>query len=228
MSNSDSFIEEVSEEVRRDRLFALMRRYGWIAVLVIVLLVGGAAFNEYRKAKVQAKAEDTGDKMIAALEKDDPLDRAASLEKITSDSSGAQAVAAFLAASEHVESGEFDAAIAALQKIESNTELALIYRQVAAFKILAVQGESLGIEERRRGYEALIAPGSALRLLAEEQLALIDIEAGAKEAAAKRLETIANDSQATAGLRRRVSQLIVALGVTPEPSAGGSTGGASE
>ena len=31
MSNPDSFIEEVTEEVRRDKLFALFRKYGWIA-----------------------------------------------------------------------------------------------------------------------------------------------------------------------------------------------------
>lgn len=232
MSNSDSFIEEVSEEVRRDRLFALMKRYGWIAALIVVLLVGGAAFNEYRKASAQAEAEATGDAMIAALKKEDPLVRAAELGKLSPQSAGAQAVALMLEAGEQVESGEFDKAVAALRKVEANSDLPLVYRQVAAFKLLAVQGESLSLEERRSGYAALVAPGSALRLLAEEQLALIEIEAGDKAAAAKRLETIANDAQASAGLRQRASQLIVALGVTPEPAAGDKTGdkaaGASE
>lgn len=45
MSDTDSFIEEVTEEVRRDRLFGLMRRYGWIAVLAVLLLVGGTAYR---------------------------------------------------------------------------------------------------------------------------------------------------------------------------------------
>ena len=30
MHDSDSFISEVSEEVRRDRLYAALRRYGWL------------------------------------------------------------------------------------------------------------------------------------------------------------------------------------------------------
>ena len=55
MSDTDSFIEEVSEEVRRDRLFKLMKRYGWIAILAVLLLVGGAAFNEVRKARQAAE-----------------------------------------------------------------------------------------------------------------------------------------------------------------------------
>lgn len=220
MSNSDSFIEEVSEEVRRDRLFALMKRYGWIAVVVVILLVGGAAYNEYRKASARAEAEATGDAMIAALKNDDPIKRAAALSALEPKTAGAQAVALMLEASEQVTNGEFDAAVAALKKIEGNADLPLVYRQVAAFKLLAVQRESLPVEERRAGYEALVAPGSALRLLAEEQLALIEIESGAPEAAAKRLQVIASDAQATAGLRQRVSQLIVALGVTPEPTGG--------
>ena len=39
MSNTDSFIEEVTEEVRRDKLYGYLKRYGWIAGLIIVLVV---------------------------------------------------------------------------------------------------------------------------------------------------------------------------------------------
>ena len=38
MSDTDSFIDEVTEEVKRDRLFAMMKRYGWIAVVIVLLL----------------------------------------------------------------------------------------------------------------------------------------------------------------------------------------------
>ena len=47
MHESDSFISEVSEEVRRDRLFATLRRYRWLIAAVVLLLVGGAAFNAW-------------------------------------------------------------------------------------------------------------------------------------------------------------------------------------
>ncbi len=56
LSDSDSFIEEVSEEVRRDRLFGLFRKYAWIPILLIIIIVGGAAFNEYRKITDQRNA----------------------------------------------------------------------------------------------------------------------------------------------------------------------------
>jgi len=51
MSDTDSFIDEVNEEVRRDRFYFMLKRYGWIAVLAVILLVGGAAWNEYQKRR---------------------------------------------------------------------------------------------------------------------------------------------------------------------------------
>jgi len=32
MSQSDSFIDEVTEELRRDQLFRALKRWGWIGV----------------------------------------------------------------------------------------------------------------------------------------------------------------------------------------------------
>ena len=70
MSDTDSFIEEVSDEVRRDRLFKIFKKYAWVAVLIVVLLVGGAAFNEYRKISDQKRAANLGDELYRIMELD--------------------------------------------------------------------------------------------------------------------------------------------------------------
>ena len=49
MHNTDSFIDEVSEAVRRDRVARTLRRYGWVIAAVVLFLVGGAAVNEWMK-----------------------------------------------------------------------------------------------------------------------------------------------------------------------------------
>ncbi len=54
MSNNDSFIDEVTEEVRRDRLFGLYRKYGWIGLVLILGIVGGTAANEWLKSRDEA------------------------------------------------------------------------------------------------------------------------------------------------------------------------------
>ena len=63
-------------------------------------------------------------------------------------------------------------------------------------------------------------PGAPLRLLAEEQLALIDIEEGKVDAALTRLEAVRQDAEASVDLQQRATQLIVALGGKPEPMSG--------
>ncbi|MEO0745718.1 MAG: tetratricopeptide repeat protein [Pseudomonadota bacterium] len=214
MSNTDSFIDEVTEEVRRDKLFGYLRRYGWIAVLAIVVIVGGASFNEYRKAQEEAKAQDLGDAMLAALNNDAPEDRSAALAEINAETPEGMAVLALMQAGAFADAGDTDAAIAALQQVQTAADAPLIYRQIATFRALLLQSETMDIEARRAGFQTLAVPGVPFRLLAEEQLALIDIETGNVDAALDRLRPMLDDAEATAGLQRRALQAIVALGGT--------------
>ena len=220
MSERDSFIEEVADEVRRDRLYAALRRYGWIGVLAVLAIVGGAAFNEWRKAEATRAAQATGDAMLAALQEDTPEARAEALAALDPETPGAAAVAALLRAAEQGAAGDDDAA-ETLEAVGTDPDLPEIYAQIAAFKALLRRGDALAPEERRLRYEALARPGNPLRLLAEEQLALLDAEAGETEAAIARLEALREDAEAGAGLRRRATQLIVALGGTPRGDADG-------
>ncbi|HGG65389.1 MAG TPA: hypothetical protein ENK34_12535 [Rhodobacteraceae bacterium] len=218
MSETDSFIEEVTEEVRRDKLFALMRKYGWIAILAVLLIVGGAAYNEWRKASEAAAAQALGDSLIAALEIEDATARAAALAKITAESEGANAVVALLASAEAQNSGNTERAVSALAKLENNPELAPAYREMAVLKQVLLSGTDMPIAERRSKLETLAVAGAPFRLLAEEQLAMLEIEEGKKDAAISRLQDIINDVEVSAGLRSRASQLIVVLGGKAEAS----------
>ncbi len=67
-SNPDSFIEEVTEAVRRDRLFTFFRRYGWIGVVAIVGIVALSAWTEWTKRRDEARAQAFGDAVVAAME----------------------------------------------------------------------------------------------------------------------------------------------------------------
>ncbi|KMK66784.1 hypothetical protein [Puniceibacterium sp. IMCC21224] len=214
MSNTDSFIDEVTEEVRRDRVFDLARRYGWIAVLAVLLLVGGAAWREYTKAQEISAAQAFGDAILAALKDDAPSDRITALHAITPSQEGGEAILSMLIAAEEANADNDADATATLQAIADNPQVPMIYRQIASYKALSRAAGTLSAEDRRAGFEALSVPGQPLRLLAEEQLALIDIETGDTDAAISRLERIIADSEVTAGLRRRASQLIVSLGGT--------------
>lgn len=212
MSDTDSFIEEVTEEVRRDKLFALMKKYGWIAVLAVVAIVGSAAYNEWRKAQATAAAEKLGDDIVTAMKADDAAAREQALAGVDSGSAVAGAVVAMMRAAELADAGDSAGAVALLDSVAANGEIPMIYRQVAGFKSLLVQGEKLDAAERRVRLEGLITTAPTLRLPAEEQLALLDVREGKTQDAIDRLQRILADAEVTADLRRRASQLIVSLG----------------
>ncbi len=216
MSDTDSFIDEVTEEVRRDRLYGYLKRYGWIAALVILGVVGTAAFLEFRKGREAAKAQALGDAMIEALSQDEFADRAVSLADVNAETPQGAAVLAFMTAGAQAEAGEDALAAETLQSVSTNQDVPLVYRQVASFKALLLQPGSVDADTRRAGFEALAVPGVRLRLLAEEQLALLDIEAGDTDAAVARFQSILDDAEATSGLQRRAVQAMVALGETPQ------------
>ncbi|OUS20799.1 hypothetical protein A9Q95_11055 [Rhodobacterales bacterium 59_46_T64] len=212
MSDTDSFIDEVTEEVRRDRLFAMMKRYGWIAVVIVLLIVGGAAYNEVSKARARSNAEALGDDILAALQNNDSALRAESLGAISAPNPESAAIVTLLRANELVASGDAEQAAEALNALTAQSDVPQIYRQIARFKALSAQDTTLDIAARRDGYAALAIPGGPLRLLAEERLALLDVEAGDTDAALERLEAILLDAETGNGLRRRATGLLIALG----------------
>lgn len=216
MSDTDSFIEEVTEEVRRDRLFLMLKRYGWIGGLAVVVIVGGAAYREYSKAQELAAAQALGDGMIAALAADEPADRAEALAQVAAGSETGAAVAKMMRAGALAEAEDTETAVAVLSEVATDGELPLVYRHIASFKALALQAETLSLEERRLQYEALAQPGAPLSLLASEQLAVLDIEAGETEAAIARLQAITADATVSRDLQDRATQVIVALGGKPD------------
>jgi hypothetical protein len=206
-SNPDSFIDEVTEELRRDRLFAAFRKYGWIGITVILLIVGWSAWLEWSAARNASRAQAFGDAVLQAVQKDDAADRQAALAAVKVETPDQGAVLALLAATT-------PEAAPQLAALAADPKVAPIYRDLAAFRRLLLLTD-MDAAERAAGFEALARPGAPFRMLAEEQLALIDITAGRTDAGIARLKAMAEDTEASGALRRRAQQLIVALGGTP-------------
>ncbi|WP_224814854.1 hypothetical protein [Hasllibacter sp. MH4015] len=209
MTNTDSFIEEVSEEVRRDRLFKLFRRWGWVAVLVVVGIVGGAAHFEWQAAQDRAQAEAFGDAVLGALDGEDPEARIAALQAVDTPTPEAQIILALLAAAEAANGDDPSEAATRLREAAAAPGLPRRFADLALLK--AEMLDPAPEDEARLILETLAAPGAPYSALAEEQLALLDVRSGDVEAGLDRLRSIERSAAATAGLQQRAAQLIVAL-----------------
>lgn len=218
MSTPDSFINEVTEEVRRDRLYGLFRRYGWIAVVLVVVTVGGTAWREWSKARAEARAESFGDAVLVALEAEAPDARRTALAAVSA--TGEQtAILNLLLASDP--SDDQAATLAALDKVAGDATLPALYRDLATLRHVLVAGTDVPVAERRAALEPLAVAGRPFRPLALEQLAYLWIEEGKPDAAIKALRSVMQDQQSPQGLRARAEQMIVALGGAAEEEQAG-------
>jgi hypothetical protein len=212
VSNPESFIDEVTEEVRRDKLFGYFRRYGWIGIVAVLLIVGGAAYREYQIAAKLAESKAFGDAALEALDQDDAAARSTALAAVRAP--GQRQALLNLLQSTDPETDKA-ATLAALTAVADDATLPASYRDLAVLRRVVVAGTDLPAADRRALLDPIAAPGRPYRPLALEQLALLSVETGDTAAAITALEALRQDQEATPGLRRRVEQVIVALGGKP-------------
>lgn len=219
MSNPDSFIEEVTEEVRRDRLFGLFRKYGWIGLVLILALVGGTAWTEWQKSRAAARAEAFGDALIDALDHGTPDERREALASVPA--TGEQvAILNLILGSDPAE--DKAATLAALESVANNAALSPAYRDLAVLRRVLAGGADLALADRRAALDGIAVAGRPYRTLAAEQLAYLLIEEGKQDEAVAALTALMQDQEASGALRARAGQVITALGGTlPAPTGGG-------
>jgi hypothetical protein len=217
VSNPDSFIEEVTEEVRRDKLFRLFRKYGWIGIVAVLGVVVGTGVNEWRKAQAEARAEAFGDAILEALDQGGAEERRAALTGVPADGEQAHLMALILGSDPAEDKA---ATLAALDGLIADAGVSPVYRDLAVLRRAILVGADAPLAERRAALQEIAAAGRPYRVLAAEQLAYLLIEEGKVDEAIAALQALAEDQDASGGLKGRAGQMITALGGTPAPAAG--------
>ena len=211
MSESDSFLHEVSEEVRRDQLVAVLRKNAvWIA-LAVVVIVGGAAYFEWSKARATAEAQANGTKLWDSLQEEDAAARAEAVAALDL-SPEAQQVAALQAAAALVESGDVQGAVTRLQALATDPKVSEPLKDTVRLKLVAISADVLEDGARLDLLERLMTEGHALRPLALEQRALIRLRDGDSAGAEADLRAIIDDPLGFDTVRARADQLLTAMG----------------
>ena len=205
MTDTNSFVDEVTDELRRDRMSRLLRRWGWIALAAVVLLVGAASWNEWRRAQAEARAEAFGTEVLAALQADAPL------EGVAANGEGRAAILALLGAG----AGEDGLARRArLLGIIDDAALPQRLRDLAAIRAMLDGGTGDAARDAAL-LDALAVPGAPFRSLARELQAMRAISEGDLDGGAAILQALTEEADVGASTRRRASQALVAIDRLP-------------
>lgn len=213
MSEHDSFIHEVTEEVRRDKLVQTLRKNAVWIVAGLVLLIGGLSLNEYLDFSKRTAAETRGAAMQTALTLADTDASIAALETLVPEAGSAEVLARLQLAGVQAQSGDRTSAAETLEAITLSQEADPIYVDVARLKLAMVGADGVRpMDERRALLERLAVEGHPFRTIAEEQLAMIELEEGDIPAALDRLAETLERGGGSAATQARLRGLITALG----------------
>ena len=210
MSNNESFIDEVSEEVRKDRFSRVLKKWGWVGILLIIIIVGGAALNEWYKDQKITSSRSFGDKILNSVNSNKLED----LRKISTSNSAQDVLVSHLVFSELISEKKIDDAKQVLVELQDLSGISTTYDELNLFKLGLLNKNSgeMPLSDQFQYFEQLSRPGSAFRNLALEQMALILIEQKKANEAITILSRLRKDSEVTGSLYQRVTQLVISLG----------------
>ena len=207
MSNPDSFINEVTEEVRRDRLYGFFRKYWWVWTLILVGTVGGTIANEIIKARKTEAAIAFGDALTTASEAGD----IEALDALIAQGGEAAVLARLQKAAVYADQGDRETAVSVLNMIALDSGQPAIYRDLALLKVIILDMGSMRETDLLAAFDRLGAPNAPFRLLTLEQKAFWHVSRGETENAKALLQAIIEDQGSTQDLRNRAQELMIAL-----------------
>jgi hypothetical protein len=223
---SDIF-NEIDEEIRREQLHKLWRRFGPLLILLAVLIVIGVAGWRYWEHKTSKDAAAAGERYAAALalaQDGKTAEAEAALKAISADGpQGYRMLARFRAATELAKTDPAGA-LAGFESISQDSSVSALLRDMARIRaafLLVDSGSQADVASR---VEVLAAPGNAWRHAARELMALAAWKAGDLAETRRWAQELIGDIEAPAGSRTRGQLLLdLASGAdqagTPEPPA---------
>jgi len=211
---SDVF-QEVDEEVRRDSLLRLWKRYQYVVVAAAVLIVAGSGAYSYWRYHDQQQRDAEGVKYAAALDQARAgkyAEAADALTALASDAHAGRAVLArFEAAALRARAGDETAAIAAYDAIAKDGAVDPLYRDLATvlWGLQALDtSDPQPIIDRMAAITDAKNPWHSSAI---EVTAIAHLKAGDRAAARTDYQKLADDLAAPQGMRARAAEMVAAL-----------------
>jgi len=217
LAESDSFIQEVSEEVRRDKMYAVWRRYGPWLIAVIVIAVLLAAGKGWMESRDQTRKAELGGALLAADAIDDPAEASAAFLAVAEEGEYDYPVLARLrAGAALMQAGRLDESQEQYELIKSMEGVDPRFSELADLRIVMMRSGTMDPDEMLGILGPLTVDGSVWRLPALEYEAAAHLKKGDPEAALASLRTILDIPQLAPAAQGRARELVEAIEATLE------------
>jgi hypothetical protein len=214
---SETFLREVDENLRRDRLRDFFKAYGnWLIAAVILFLAASGGFIWWKQHEVQRSAAQV--EQLAQVYKDVGTGNMATapqqLDELSKSGSNAvRASALFARAALALQQNDVKAAAGTYKSIANDSGLPKPYRDAALIRQTALEFDQLQPQEVIGRLEPLAKPGEPWFGTAGEMTALAMIRQGKKQEAGQLFAAIAKDPGVPQTIRARAVQVAGSLGV---------------
>ena len=216
MANPESFLEEVAEEVRRDRLFKFFKKNGWIIAFVVLATLCASIAYEWRKNSEISRAKSNGDLLTLALEKSQKGNLEEFLDLLSDNSPYLRPSSDLIAVTklyyaELLYNIDNDASesMSVLKEIFSNESISTTLRQLAKIKyLLLFSGDN---KVKQDLIDELSSPGNHYRFLAQEHKVQTYLASGMSDEANRQIDILLNDLEVSEQQKRRLMDLKLAI-----------------
>lgn len=215
--HNETFMREVDENLRRDRMQEFGKRYGgWIAggVLLFLAVCGGVLYwKHHKEERSQQQVE-----QFAQIVRDVGAGNLATAPKQLDELSGSgskavRATALFTRAAVALQQNDVKLAIAKYREIAEDDSLPHAYRDAALIRQTALEFDSLQPQQVITRLQPLTTPGNPWFGSAGEMTAIAHLKQGQRAQAGQLFATIAKDKTVSDSMRARAVQLAGTLGV---------------
>jgi hypothetical protein len=221
---TDTFVREVDENLRRDRLRDFFRQNtGWLIGGVVLFLAASGGIIWYQQHREQLAEQHV--EQLAQIYKDIGVGNtskvAPQLDDLSrSESKAVRATAMFTRAAFAVEQNDRKLAVSIYQKIANDSSLPEAYRNAALIRQTALEFDQLQPQQVIARLEPLTKPGNPWFGSAGEMTALALIKQGKSGEAGQLFASIAKDKDVPQSIRERSIQISGSLGVDASAALG--------
>ena len=202
-----NIFREVDEDIRKERYINLFRKYGVYVIAIIVIIVGTLAGIQFYSGYQVNKNEMLFAEYINIIENnsDDTLEKLSD----SGETSNIFLNGMYLLKRSDllVASGQIDQATLLLSEAIENNNLNKIHNDVAIYKLLMINIETLSIEEIKSYQNKLISEVDAFYLI-EELIAIKFLIEGQKEDEIKKFSELSTNNSVPIEIKNRSAVFI--------------------